>query len=318
MRGVRLATIPRIAIDPARLDKLNAVLLAVKFGALEHQPGLSSDDRCHWLIQQAAGAHAHGVIVAPRTTGTALLDHRQRDRRPPAGSDSRDSPASGAMRDDMRETEVKLRTPDLVAVEASLEAVGATMTKGRVFERNFRYDRADGSLTAAGVVLRLRQDEAVKLTYKADASLERGIVSRFEAEVAVGDFATMDVILRRLGYEVALVYEKYRTTYAMEGAEIVLDELPFGNFTEIEGEAAAIERVMAALGLGGARRMTGSYTDIFLALRERLGIKARDCSFAAFAGVELGDGFSNYRERRGRRDFLALAQASGRMQGRNL
>lgn len=63
--GVRLATTPRIAIEPARMEKLNAVLLAVKFGALEHQPGLSLDDRCLWLIQQAAGAYVHGIIVAP-------------------------------------------------------------------------------------------------------------------------------------------------------------------------------------------------------------------------------------------------------------
>ncbi len=191
------------------------------------------------------------------------------------------------MSESLRETEVKLYTPDLAAVAASLEAARATLTKPRVFERNFRYDRADGSLTAGGIVLRLRQDEAVKLTYKSDASMARGIVSRFEAEVEVSDFATMDLILRRLGFQVALVYEKYRTTYAMEGAEIVLDELPFGNFTEIEGEAATIERVVDRLGLGGARRMTGSYVDIFLDVKQRLGLAARDCSFAAFAGVEM-------------------------------
>lgn len=63
--GVRLGTTPRIAIEPERMDRLNAVLLAVKFRALEHQPELSVDDRCLWLIQQAAGAYVHGIIVAP-------------------------------------------------------------------------------------------------------------------------------------------------------------------------------------------------------------------------------------------------------------
>ena len=191
------------------------------------------------------------------------------------------------MKDDLQEIELKLHTPDLEAVAASLEAAGARLRKRRVFERNFRYDRADGSLTTAGIVLRLRQDEAVKLTCKADASMERGIVSRFEAEVEVSDFEAMDVILRRLGYEVALVYEKYRTTYELDGAEVVLDELPYGNFTEIEGDAAGIERVVAKLGLGGCKRMAGSYTDIFLGIRERLGMEARDCTFNAFAGVDV-------------------------------
>ncbi len=195
------------------------------------------------------------------------------------------------MKDELQEVEIKLHTPALDAVKRALEAADATLTKPRVFERNARYDSADGSLMAAGIVLRLRQDEAVKLTYKADASVERGIVSRFEAEVEVSDFVTMDVILKRLGYELALVYEKYRTTYELDGAEIVLDELPYGNFTEIEGDAATIERVVAALGLGECSRMTGSYVDIFLDVKARLGLKVRDCSFAAFEGVDVRELF---------------------------
>ena len=121
--------------------------------------------------------------------------------------------------------------------------------------------------------------------------MQSGIVSRFEAEVEVSDFETMHVILRRLGYKLALVYEKYRTTYVLDGAEIVLDELPYGNFSEIEGDAETIEQVVEALGLGGARRMTGSYVQIFLDVKARLGMDVRDCSFEAFAGVDVGESF---------------------------
>ena len=183
----------------------------------------------------------------------------------------------------LQETELKLHTPDLDAVRVALEEAGAELMKPRVFERNLRYDRADGSLSARGIVLRLRQDDAVKLTYKEAGTLERGIISRFEAEVEVSDFDTMDLILRRLGFEIGLIYEKYRTTYGLAGAEVTLDELPYGNFTEIEGDAAAIERVVALLGLGDCQRMMASYTDMFLDLRERLGMPGRDCTFEAFA-----------------------------------
>lgn len=195
------------------------------------------------------------------------------------------------MNDEFQEVELKLHTPDLGAVKRALEAAGATLRKPRVFERNLRYDSAEGSLRAAGIVLRLRQDEAVKFTYKADASMERGIINRFEAEVEVSDFETMDVILRRLGYVVALVYEKRRTTYALDGAEIALDELPYGNFTEIEGDAATIERLVEALGLGAYWRMSRSYVDIFLAVKQKLGLDANDCTFEAFAGADVGDMF---------------------------
>ncbi len=192
------------------------------------------------------------------------------------------------MPDDLREVELKLHTPDLKMVRDRLERAGARLIQPRIFERNLRYDRADGSLAAGGVVLRLRQDVAAKLTYKAGGSMERGIVSRFEAEVEVSDFATMDLILRRLGFVLALVYEKYRTTYALPGAEVALDELPYGNFTEIEADAATIESVVARLGLAEMRRMTGSYVDMFQELRERLGLEARDCVFEAFAGLNAG------------------------------
>ena len=130
---------------------------------------------------------------------------------------------------DLQEVEVKLYTPNLTLVQRSLEAAGALLKSPRVFERNLRYENAARTLTAQGIVLRLRQDDQAKLTYKSGESNQDGIFKRFEAEVAVSDFATMDVILRRLGYEVALIYEKYRTTYALGDAEIVLDELPYGN-----------------------------------------------------------------------------------------
>jgi len=187
----------------------------------------------------------------------------------------------------LHEVEVKLHTPDLASVQGALEAAGASLLKPRVYERNVRYDSAGGMLSAQGVVLRLRQDDAARLTFKADERVVDGISSRFEAEVEVSDFALMDVILQRLGYEVALVYEKYRTTYALDGAEVVLDELPFGNFTEIEGDAATIKRLMDELGLAGARRMGESYVNIFLRLKRQLGLSARDCTFEAFAGVDV-------------------------------
>ncbi len=36
----------------------------------------------------------------------------------------------------------------------------------------------------------------------------------------------------------------------MNGAEIVLDEMPYGNFVEIEGEAERIKQLVAKLELG--------------------------------------------------------------------
>ena len=63
--GVRLERAPRIAIDEARVGKVNAALLAARFRSLEDQPGLSYEERSLWLIQQATGSFVHAIIVAP-------------------------------------------------------------------------------------------------------------------------------------------------------------------------------------------------------------------------------------------------------------
>ena len=77
----------------------------------------------------------------------------------------------------LQEVEVKLYTPDLALVRVALEKAGAVLTKPRVFERNLRYENAAGTLTAQGVVLRLRQDDKAKLTYKEGEGSADGIFS---------------------------------------------------------------------------------------------------------------------------------------------
>ena len=163
------------------------------------------------------------------------------------------------------ETEIKLYVPHLEVVQIRLERIGARLTAERVYERNVRYENAAKTLTERGIVVRLRQDTRVRLTYKdpADGSDELGITSRFEAEVDVSDFGMMETILGKLGYKPYMTYEKYRTTYEYDGAEIVLDELPYGNFVEIEGEAGAIQGLVKRLELDDAPRFGGSYSTLF-------------------------------------------------------
>ena len=185
----------------------------------------------------------------------------------------------------MQETEIKLYVPDLAAVEARLRELGAELAHPRVFERNVRYDDA-GRLSAERKVLRLREDSIVRLTFKDDgAGLDGGPYTRFEAEVTVSDFDTMQTILGRLGYAPYMTYEKYRTTWAFGGVEVLLDEMPYGNFVEIEGDGAKIMPMVAQLGLNEAPRMTASYGALFDRVRGRLGLAFTDLTFANFAGV---------------------------------
>ena len=185
------------------------------------------------------------------------------------------------------ETEVKLFVPDLAAVAARLDAADAELESPRVFERNVRYENAPGSFTGQGVVLRLREDTRVRLTYKEAPRAENGIVSRFEAEVTVDDFDTMDLILRRLDFRPYVVYEKYRATYRFGDTEVVLDEMPYGPFVEIEGPPAAIESALAALELTVYPRIPLSYLALFERVKAALRLPFDDLTFANFENVTV-------------------------------
>src|SRR5690606_6303641 len=113
------------------------------------------------------------------------------------------------------ENEVKIYVTNLDEVEQKLQSNGAQLVQARVYERNVRYDLDDKSLSSRGVVVRLREDNHVKLTYKEPGTIERGIVTREELEVEVSDFDTMQQILGKFGYDPSMFYEKYRTVYTL-------------------------------------------------------------------------------------------------------
>jgi adenylate cyclase class 2 len=50
----------------------------------------------------------------------------------------------------------------------------------------------------------------------------------------------LESIIENLGFQKALIYEKRRQTWQFRAVEIVLDELPFGQYMEIEGSITAI------------------------------------------------------------------------------
>lgn len=184
-----------------------------------------------------------------------------------------------------KEREVKFFLKGLKNIQKRLLAAGAEIIKPRIFERNFRYDFPDHSLASAGRVLRLRQDDEVRLTYKDRATNEDVISEREELEIKVSDFNTTHALLTALGYEVSVQYEKYRTTYQLHDVEIDLDEMPFGCFLEIEGpDTSSIQKIAQQLSLCWESRSTMSY----IALFERLlanGLEVDQLTFEQFNGM---------------------------------
>lgn len=186
------------------------------------------------------------------------------------------------------ELEVKFFVPDLVTMQARLEALGAQLVQARMHEVNLRFDTPSGELTSSYRVLRLRQDSAAHLTYKGPGVEQDGVRLRQELEFTVGDFATARHVLEALGYVVSVMYEKYRASYLLKGVTVTLDEMPYGNFMEIEGpDGASIHQAAETLGLDWEQRILDSYLVLFDRLRMRLGLAFHDLSFANFEGLRI-------------------------------
>jgi len=187
-----------------------------------------------------------------------------------------------------QELEVKFYVSDLMEIEARLRLLGAHQVQARVHEVNLRFDTPDGDLGRGYRVLRLRQDDAVRLTYKGPSQYQEGVRARQEIEFSVSDFEAARLFLEALGFVVSMVYEKYRTTYELDGVQITLDEMPYGDFIEIEGpDPKSIRGVQDRLGLDWEKRVPESYTALFEQLRPALGLPFRDLSFANFDGLDI-------------------------------
>ena len=185
------------------------------------------------------------------------------------------------------ELEVKFYLSRRKAMEARLNGLGK-MIAPRVHEINLRFDTPDLSLSTTGRVLRLRMDSRARVTYKGEGSVEGGARLRKELEFTVSDFDTARSLFEALGYQVYTMYEKYRTTYQLGKVEVVLDELPTGDFMELEGpDSQSIHAVADQLELDWEARVLDSYTVLFESLRAQLGFTFRDLSFANFKGIEF-------------------------------
>lgn len=187
-----------------------------------------------------------------------------------------------------QEIEVKFYLSDLPRLEQRIQSAGGVQLQARVHETNLRFDLRDGSLTTNHQVLRLRKDVNSILTYKGPSSVGAAVNIRQEIETTVGDFEAAQRILEALGYQISVMYEKWRTTYRIEKLEIVLDEMPFGNFCEIEGPDAETIRLAAEiLQLDWESRITDSYLGMFWRLKSNLNLKAENLDFASFMGSTI-------------------------------
>jgi adenylate cyclase class 2 len=181
------------------------------------------------------------------------------------------------------EKKYRLTREEAVALERELERSGARFI-GEEFEENTIY--AGGALDPQRQVLRVRRTASgTTLAYKERALTNGAIKHQREEETRIESGEAIAAILCALGFHPALVYEKKRRKWRFAEAEVVIDELPFGIYAEIEGDAEGIDRIERELGLESAEIEHDTYPQ----LAARHGVKRDNSIEARFVNQSESD-----------------------------
>jgi adenylate cyclase, class 2 len=185
------------------------------------------------------------------------------------------------------ETEIKFRVADLSDLAQRLEAAGFRLQTSRSFESNVLYDTPDRQMRSRTEILRIREYAGRwSLTHK---RLPRGAPGedrhkyRVETEIEIVHGDALAELFLSLGLVAAFRYEKWRTEWQDGEGHCVVDELPIGNYAELEGSAEWIDRTAPRLGVNPADYLTLSYGRLFELWREQHASHATDLTFAAVA-----------------------------------
>lgn len=179
------------------------------------------------------------------------------------------------------EIEIKLPATDLDSIRARLAAQGARQLAPLHFESNDLFDDSAATLAGRGCALRLRKtDLGATLTWKGPARIENGAKRREERETEVSDPAETERILAGLGFRPRFRYEKTREEWSLEECAVALDETPIGRFVEVEGDPAAIRRVLRRLELDFTESLPYSYAELWGRRRKEDPSLPRDMLFS--------------------------------------
>ncbi|MBN1122378.1 MAG: class IV adenylate cyclase [Anaerolineae bacterium] len=190
------------------------------------------------------------------------------------------------------EIEVKFILDDPDAMRSHLLQLGAA-SHGKHTELNIRLDDDQGNLGKRLTVLRVRHITSLNqtssvLTVKTPVqSSDPALSTRREIELSVGSGPEMIAALEVLGYKPYLSYEKRREIYSLDDVEVVIDELPFGWFAELEGEEDTIRALSRRLNFDLAESLSLSYAECCQIVRQKLGLSTTEMTFEALKDTGL-------------------------------
>ncbi|MCK4389198.1 MAG: class IV adenylate cyclase [Desulfobacterales bacterium] len=182
---------------------------------------------------------------------------------------------------------MKFHLPEIKPLRDRILVMSATHC-GRVFETNVRFEDASNSLKKRGILLRLRKDDRIRLTFKSRLPHpETQFKVHRELEVEVGNFDICHAIIEGLGFHPEQAYEKWRETFLLDDTKLLIDTMPYGVFLEIEGEKSRIRSLADRLGLRWEERILLNYLEIFEMIQREEDLPFRDITFENFRAKRL-------------------------------
>ena len=183
----------------------------------------------------------------------------------------------------MREVELKAVVDDLAGTRKRLEKAGGKLVfEGSLTDR--RYDVESRELSERDEVLRVRryQTPSSSKTYiewKGPTEIQDVYKVREEISTLVEDFDSLEQILTRLGFVIAMEIDRDIAQYELGEATIRFETYPrMDALVEVEGQPDSIEVAIEALGMPRGLFSSDRLTSFVGRFEQRTGVRAALCA----------------------------------------
>ena len=182
----------------------------------------------------------------------------------------------------MREVELKAVVDDVAERRQNVESAGGTLSfEGKMSDR--RYDFPSRDLSSKDEVLRVRsyiggKSTKTYLDWKGPTEFRDVYKVREEITTPVDDFVSLETILLKLGLAVISEIDREIAQYQLGRATIRFEIYPrMDALVEVEGEPAAIEAAIDALGIPRGTFTNRRLADFVVDFEHRTGVHAAIC-----------------------------------------
>ncbi|HCC60312.1 MAG: hypothetical protein A2402_01435 [Candidatus Staskawiczbacteria bacterium RIFOXYC1_FULL_37_43] len=153
----------------------------------------------------------------------------------------------------------------------------------RVYQKTVMFDNKQELMQKTNGRIRLRQDDDITtLSYKLPIPSDT-VKKEIEWETKIDNWQVGEELLKAMGFEESTSYEKYRTSFRYKDSKIEVDEYPFANFVEIEGDEDSVKKIALDLGFDLAKALIKPCDTLFNEWRAKKGLLSTNKMF-----------FSNY------------------------